>query len=285
MKKRPFFVLSAAILVAAGAASYAVASQGGGPEKIPNTKNFHATLSGYQETPANSTSGFGEFKAKLDTKAATPTIHFVFSYSNLEGQTVPGGKILFAHVHFGQTGVAGGVSYFLCDNSAVPATPQACPDNIRVGHGRGRHHRRQRDRTERTGNRARLVRRDRAGDAGGQGLREHPHDSLARRRDPRTDQQQRRLARGSPGAARRILTPSGGPGANSMSLRAKGRRARTRSATESPGSVEVKRRCEAGLSLAQGRGSMSLAFGRWFNLLDRGGAAGLRGGLPSRRGS
>ena len=133
MKKRPFFVLSAAILVAAGAASYAVASQGGGPEKIPNTKNFHATLSGYQETPANSTSGFGEFRAKLDTKAATPTIHFVFSYSNLEGQTVPGGKILFAHVHFGQTGVAGGVSYFLCDNSAVPATPQACPDNSGSG--------------------------------------------------------------------------------------------------------------------------------------------------------
>lgn len=129
MKKKPFLVLSAAILVAAGAASYAVASQGGGPEKIPNTKNFHATLSGYQETPAISTSGFGEFSAKLDDKAATPTIHFVFSYSNLEGQTVTGGKILFAHVHFGQTGVAGGVSYFLCDNSAVPATPRACPDD------------------------------------------------------------------------------------------------------------------------------------------------------------
>jgi len=128
VKKTPLLVLSIAILVAAGAASYAVASQGGGPQTIPNTKKFQATLSGYQETPANSTTGFGEFTAKLDDKASTPTIHFVFSYSNLEGQKVTGGKILFAHVHFGQTGVAGGVSYFLCDNSTVPVA-QACPDD------------------------------------------------------------------------------------------------------------------------------------------------------------
>jgi hypothetical protein len=127
VKKKPLLVLSAAMLVAAGAASYAVASQGGGPDKIPNTKKFQATLSGYQETPANSTTGFGEFTAKLDDK--TSTIHFVFSYANLEGQKVTDGKILFAHVHFGQTGVAGGVSYFLCDNSAVPAVPRTCPDD------------------------------------------------------------------------------------------------------------------------------------------------------------
>jgi hypothetical protein len=132
VKKRPLLVLSAAILVAVGAASYAVASEGGGSETIPNTKAFHATLSGYQETPAISTSGFGQFTAKLDDKAATPTIHFVFSYSNLEGQNVTGGKILFAHVHFGQTGVAGGVSYFLCDNSTVPVA-QSCPDNSGSG--------------------------------------------------------------------------------------------------------------------------------------------------------
>jgi hypothetical protein len=129
VKKKPFFVLSAALLVAAGAASYAVASQGGGPEAIPNTKVFHATLSGYQETPAISSTGFGEFSAKLDDSASPPTIHFVFSYSSLEGQKVTDGKILFAHVHFGQTGVAGGVSYFLCDNSPVPAVPRTCPDD------------------------------------------------------------------------------------------------------------------------------------------------------------
>jgi len=132
VQKRRLLVLSAAILVAAGAASYALAGGGGGPVQIPNTKSFHAALSGYPETPAISTTGFGEFSAKLDDKAATPTIHFVFTYSNLEGQNVAGGKILFAHVHFGQTGVAGGVSYFLCDNSAVPVA-QSCPNNAVSG--------------------------------------------------------------------------------------------------------------------------------------------------------
>ena len=132
MHKRPLLAFAVAIVVAAGAASYALASSSGGPEKVPNSKDFRAKLSGYQETPAVSTTGFGEFRAKLDDKAATPTIHFVFTYSNLEGQTVAGGKILFAHVHFGQTAVAGGVSYFLCDNSASPVA-QACPDNAGSG--------------------------------------------------------------------------------------------------------------------------------------------------------
>jgi CHRD domain len=126
VKKRRLTVLAAAVLVGVGTASYAIAGHDDGPGHVPNTKNFRATLLGYEETPANSTTGFGRFEAKLDDR--TNTIHYTFSYSNLEGQTVPGGKILFAHVHFGQKGVAGGVSYFLCDNSAVPVA-QACPDD------------------------------------------------------------------------------------------------------------------------------------------------------------
>jgi hypothetical protein len=126
VKKRGLYVLAAAILVGVGATSYAIAGHDDGPGHVPSTKNFEATLLGYQETPAVSSTGFGEFKAKLDEK--TNTIHFKFSYSDLEGQKVAGGKILFAHVHFGQKGVAGGVSYFLCDNSTVPVA-QACPDD------------------------------------------------------------------------------------------------------------------------------------------------------------
>ena len=120
MKKRRLYVLAVALLVGVGTASFAIAGHDDGPGNVPNTKDFKATLLGYQETPAVSTTGFGEIRAKLDDK--TNTIHFTFSYSNLEGQTVSGGKILFAHVYFGQKGVAGGVSYFLCDNSAVPST-------------------------------------------------------------------------------------------------------------------------------------------------------------------
>jgi len=128
VQKRRLLVLATAGLVAVGTASYAVAGHKDGPQNIPNTRDFKATLSGYQETPAVSSTGFGEFRAKLVDNGGTPTIHYVFTYSNLEGQNVTGGKILFAHVHFGQTGVAGGVSFFLCDNSTVPVA-QPCPNN------------------------------------------------------------------------------------------------------------------------------------------------------------
>jgi hypothetical protein len=119
-------VLGIALIVGVGSASYAIAGHDDGPGHVPNTKNFHATLLGYEETPANSTTGYGQFDAKLDT--STNTIHYTFTYANLEGQKVSSGKILFAHVHFGQKGVAGGVSFFLCDNSTVPVA-QACPDD------------------------------------------------------------------------------------------------------------------------------------------------------------
>jgi hypothetical protein len=119
--KRRLLVFLVAALVSVGAASFALADhRDGGPAKVPDTTEFHATLSGFQETPAVSSTGFGDFTATLDENAAVPTIHFVFTYGGLEG-----GTSLFAHVHFGQTGVAGGVSYFLCGGSTKP-TP--CPN-------------------------------------------------------------------------------------------------------------------------------------------------------------
>ena len=51
---------------------------------------------------------------------APDKLHFVFTYSGLEG-----GASRFAHVHFGQRGVAGGVSFFLCGGNTKP-TP--CPN-------------------------------------------------------------------------------------------------------------------------------------------------------------
>ena len=133
MRKRRLYVLAATMLLAVGGASYALAAHGDrhgpGPGNGPHVQGFHATLSGLQETPANFTTGSGEFDATLDPSAPTPTIHYVFSYSHLKGQLVTNGKVLFAHVHFGQPNVAGGVSFFLCDNSAAHASPNTCPDD------------------------------------------------------------------------------------------------------------------------------------------------------------
>ena len=102
--------------VALGGASLASAAALGLNDP-PASKDFKAQLNGYQETPSVSSTGWGEFRAKLvdDT-----TIHYVFTYGGLEG-----GNSMFAHVHFGSRYFAGGVSFFLCGGSTKP-TP--CPN-------------------------------------------------------------------------------------------------------------------------------------------------------------
>jgi hypothetical protein len=79
-----------------------------------------ANLVGYQEVPALSTTAKGRFVAWVDT--AANTITWKLSYDALEG------SVTQAHVHFGQKGVNGGISFFLCTNLGNgPAGTQACP--------------------------------------------------------------------------------------------------------------------------------------------------------------
>jgi hypothetical protein len=113
VRRRWLILLTAAALVGLAAGSYAVAGGLDGPGKVPDKKKFEARLNGFQEVPSVSSTGFGEFEAGLvdDT-----TIHYVFRYAGLEGVTSSA-----AHVHFGQRGVAGGVSYFLCGGGGKPA--------------------------------------------------------------------------------------------------------------------------------------------------------------------
>jgi hypothetical protein len=116
VRKRRLYVLAAVGLAALGIGSYAAAGGLDGPGKVPDKKVFNARLNGFQEVPSVSTTGFGDFRAELVNDT---TIHYVFRYASLEG-----GDSLFAHVHFGQRSVSGGVSFFLC--GASPAT--ACPN-------------------------------------------------------------------------------------------------------------------------------------------------------------
>jgi len=77
-------------------------------------------LIGYQEVPSLSTTARGRFVAWVDTRANTIT--FRLRYDALEGDVTQ------AHVHFGQHGVNGGVSFFLCSNLGNgPMGTQACP--------------------------------------------------------------------------------------------------------------------------------------------------------------
>jgi hypothetical protein len=79
-------------------------------------RTFRAQLNGAQETPAISTGAIGEFRAALNNAGTQLT--YELQYSGLEG-----GNTLFAHVHIGQTGVAGGVMFFLCGGGGKPACP------------------------------------------------------------------------------------------------------------------------------------------------------------------
>ena len=74
---------------------------------------FKTALIGYEETPAVSSAGSGEFTATIDDE--NQTIHYTLTFANLNS------NVLFAHVHFGQRGVAGGVAAFLCGGGTKPA--------------------------------------------------------------------------------------------------------------------------------------------------------------------
>lgn len=106
--KRLAIVVALSCLLAAPAAA-----QTGGKRQVVRSD----ALTGYQEVPAVSTTGVGQFEAEIDDEMETIT--YVLSYSGLEGGTTSA-----SHIHFGQRGVAGGVAAFLCGGGGKPACPQ-----------------------------------------------------------------------------------------------------------------------------------------------------------------
>jgi hypothetical protein len=84
-------------------------------------ERLKASLRGFQEVPAISTAGHGEFRAKISDDETS--IEYVLTYSDLEGIVPPATAPLFAHIHLGQRGVNGGVSIFLCGGGGKPACP------------------------------------------------------------------------------------------------------------------------------------------------------------------
>ena len=79
-------------------------------------RELKAVLTGYEEVPAVSTTGRGEFQARISRDESS--ISYELSYSDLEGTTTSA-----SHIHFGQKDVNGGVSAFLCGGGGKPACP------------------------------------------------------------------------------------------------------------------------------------------------------------------
>jgi hypothetical protein len=79
-----------------------------------------ARLRSYDEVPALSTPGSGEFMATINGDGSE--INYRLHYSNLQG------KVTQSHLHFGQKSVSGAIMIFLCSNLGNgPAGTQACP--------------------------------------------------------------------------------------------------------------------------------------------------------------
>lgn len=108
------FALAGVVLVALAATS-AVAH-----DKKRRQEVVRARLVSIQEVPALSTPARGHFRALIDEDEQT--IQYTLSYDDFEG------VVTQSHIHFGQFGVNGGISAFLCSNLGNgPAGTQACP--------------------------------------------------------------------------------------------------------------------------------------------------------------
>jgi CHRD domain len=83
-------------------------------------KKISEFLTGYEEVPSVSTTGNGNFSARISNDESR--IDWELTYSDLEG------TIQQAHIHIGNVGVNGGISVFLCTNLGNgPAGIQPCP--------------------------------------------------------------------------------------------------------------------------------------------------------------
>jgi len=79
-----------------------------------------ALLTGYEESPAVSTTGRGEFTATIDSDG--DVIQYTETYSGLQG------TVTQSHIHVGQLGVNGSVVIFLCQTTTNPDPTGLAPE-------------------------------------------------------------------------------------------------------------------------------------------------------------
>jgi hypothetical protein len=83
-------------------------------------KRISEQLTGLKEVPVISSTGQGEFHARISNDESQ--IEWELSYADLEG------AISQSHIHFGPPNNTGGISVFFCTNLANgPAGTQLCP--------------------------------------------------------------------------------------------------------------------------------------------------------------
>ena len=115
-KRRVLIAVVAAMAATIGgvtAAASSAADGGGGGSRM------RASLTGFEEVPAVSTTGKGSFTAR---QVSPGVFEYKLTYSGLQS------PITQSHIHFGQKDVNGGVSVFLCTNLGNgPTGTPLCP--------------------------------------------------------------------------------------------------------------------------------------------------------------
>ncbi len=111
---RKLIFVGLVVLASVALAATAFADRGKGRN---GGNNFRTGLTGFQEVPSESTPGNGSFRARIQNNE----IHYTLHYEDFEAAE---GATTQAHIHFGQRGVSGGVSAFLCGGGdKPPCTP------------------------------------------------------------------------------------------------------------------------------------------------------------------
>jgi hypothetical protein len=111
-RRRVQIGLAAVAATALGAGGVAIATSSGGP--------IEEQLTGYEEVPALSSPGVGEFHAFINR--GTDQIRYRLDYRGLES------PVTQAHIHFENRTNNGAIVVFLCSNLGNgPAGTQACP--------------------------------------------------------------------------------------------------------------------------------------------------------------
>lgn len=117
MRRKGFFAALLVGVAALAVAAFALAGRTG-----IGFKHVSGNLTGYQEVPAVSTGASARFTAEVNKDG--DAINWELTYSGLEGTAQQ------SHIHFGNVGVNGGISVFLCTNLGNgPAGTQACPQS------------------------------------------------------------------------------------------------------------------------------------------------------------
>jgi hypothetical protein len=117
MRRKGFI---AALVV--GAAALAVAAFAFAGASGLGFKHISGDMTGYQEVPSVSTGASARFTAEVNKDGNA--INWELTYSGLEGD------VQQSHIHFGNVGVNGGISVFLCTNLGNgPIGTQACPQS------------------------------------------------------------------------------------------------------------------------------------------------------------